>query len=78
MGVDILILVCYIILARGEKTKEAKQMKYYAKHTNTETGKTMVFTTHVWTKKTTALKWANDFMKAQPNAKVVIISECEN
>lgn len=53
-------------------------MKYYAKHTNTETGKTMVFTTHVWTKKTTALKWANDFMKAQPNAKVVIISECEN
>lgn len=52
-------------------------MKYYAKHTNTNTNKTKVFTTPVWTKKTTALKWANEFMKVQPNAKVVIVSEFE-
>ena len=68
----------YYTCKREIEKKEAKNMKYYAKHTNTETGKTMVFTTHVWTKKTTALKWANDFMKAQPNVKVVIISEYEN
>ena len=52
-------------------------MTYYPKVTNTDTGKSMVMTFPTFTKKRTALEWANEFMKVQNNAKVVIIGEHE-
>ena len=52
-------------------------MKYYAKMTNMETGKTGIFPSPNWTKKSAALNWANEFMKLQKNAKVVIVAEHE-